>query len=91
MEKSGHLPERKRGMNMNRLGRMIGVVVLCGTTLLVSGCANLSLFSSEHTHYHDGAELRNKVESIERRLDTMKDEKEKESPRHRPTTKRDQG
>jgi hypothetical protein len=50
---------------------IIGCVVLCGAATLSSGCMGLSLFSSEHTHYHGGAELREKVDCVEKRMDAL--------------------
>jgi hypothetical protein len=56
---------------MSKWLRMMGLVVLCGVASLSSGCMGLKLFSSDHTHYHGGAELREKVEGIEKRLDAL--------------------
>jgi len=57
---------------MGNLFRMVGLAALCGMATLSAGCMGLSLFSSDHTHYHGGAELRDKVENIETRLDALK-------------------
>ena len=54
---------------MSRWMRMVGIVVLCGMAALSSGCMGLSLFTSNHKHYHGGAELREKVKNLEARLD----------------------
>ena len=58
---------------MDKLFRMTILAVICGAATLSSGCMGLSLFSSDHTHthYHDGAELRDKVENNEDRLDRL--------------------
>lgn len=54
---------------MNKLFRIVGVAV-CSAAMLCSGCS-ISLFSGEHIHYHGGAEIREKVEDMEKRIDTI--------------------
>jgi hypothetical protein len=64
---------------------IIGCVVLCGAATLSSGCMSFSLFSSEHTHHHAGAELQEKVDSVEKRLDAF----EGKTPTAAPDVKQD--
>ena len=56
---------------MSKWSRVIGLAGLLGVAMLSAGCMALSLFSSDHTHYHEGAELRERVNAMEKRLDAI--------------------
>jgi hypothetical protein len=70
---------------MSKWFGIIGCVALCGAAALSSGCMGFSLFSSDHTHYHGGAELQEKVARIEKRLDAL----EGKTPVTAPEAQRD--
>jgi len=54
---------------MSKYVRIVGIAAICGAALVSSGCMGLSLFSSTHTHHHEGADLQTRVEALEYRLD----------------------
>ncbi len=47
------------------------VAVLSLTVALTTGCGALSLFSSQHTHYHDSEQTKQKVQELEKRVDQL--------------------
>jgi ABC-type Fe3+-citrate transport system substrate-binding protein len=46
-------------------------MILSLTVLLTTGCGALSLFSSQHTHYHDSDQTKQKVQELEKRVDQL--------------------
>jgi len=50
------------------------VVLFAGLTAIIltgAGCGSLSLFSSRHVHYHASPEADKKIETLEKRVDTL--------------------
>jgi hypothetical protein len=54
---------------MSKCVRIVGLGVICAALMFCSGCMGLSMFTSSHTHYHGGAEMQERVEELEARLD----------------------
>ena len=65
-----------KDIKLNRIIIVFGVfAVLSGTLLLSSGCASVSLFSSDEKHYHRDTELEKRVKKLEQRLNALECQK----------------
>ena len=59
---------------MKRRLLYVGLLALyAGIVLLSSGCA-VDLFDSEHKHYHDTKETKEKIHNLEERVETLETE-----------------
>ncbi len=56
---------------MKEWTKPVCVIVASATMLLVTGCAPLSLFSSNHVHYHGTKEIDEKIDALEKCVDAI--------------------
>ncbi|MFP4380973.1 MAG: hypothetical protein ACLFUS_10785 [Candidatus Sumerlaeia bacterium] len=58
---------------MRKSFRLPAFLVMVTLALGLGGCASLSLFSSpeKHTHYHGGAELKERVDCLEKKVEHL--------------------
>lgn len=56
---------------MKTLTKAVALVLLCISLTLTTGCVGLSLFGSEHKHYHGTEETNKRLDSLEKRVDNL--------------------